>query len=270
MADLNNTISEAQQEDATKNMAQEQRLIYDRLSSLKKKTEALHNLCDVQMQKLAQTQKILTDTRQELDTDIKSDRSKAGKFELIKKHISSRQSTVQKRRKVGEELLDELKQRHRRMLNELWDIFRITEFPDGRGYSICDIHLPSTEHLDGHDETMISVAVGYVGHLLSLLSDTLDVSLRFPLKYYGSKSMIYCNRKNQLFPLYTESFKSRDVINFTYGMTLLNLNILQLRTLVGMTTCEPEDTLANLHGLKMFLTGEEYRISTTTTTSAAS
>lgn len=143
--------------------------------------------------------------------------------------------------------------RTRQMLKELWLIYPIVEFPDRKGYSICDIHLPSSEHFDGHDEIMVSVAIGYVGHLLILLSEILDISLRFPLRYYGSKSLIYCNRKNQLFPLYVDSFKSRDFINFSYGVSLLDLNIKQIRTLHGLPTTEPEDTLANLHGLRLIL-----------------
>lgn len=147
--------------------------------------------------------------------------------------------------------------RTKRMVRDLWDIYPIIEFPDRRGYSICDIHLPSSEHLEGHDGTMISVAIGYVGHLLLLLGDILDVSLRFPLRYYGSKSSIYCNRRNQLFPLYVDSNKSREWVNFSYGMNLLNLDIVQIRTLYGLTTSEPEETLANLHELKVMLAKED-------------
>lgn len=139
------------------------------------------------------------------------------------------------------------------MIHELWNIYPINEFPDRRGYSICDIHLPSSEHFEGHDKTMVSVAIGYVGHLLFLLSEILDIYLRFPIRYYGSKSLIYCTRKNQLFPLYVDSFKSRDWINFSYGMNLLNLNIVQIRTLYGLPTTEPDETLSNLHGLKLIL-----------------
>lgn len=146
--------------------------------------------------------------------------------------------------------------RTKTLIRELWDIHPISEFPDRKGYSICDIHLPSSENLEGHDETMVSVAIGYVSHLLLLLSDILDVTLRFPLRYYGSKSLIYCSRRNQLFPLYIESFKSREWINFSYGMSLLNLNIVQIRTLYGLSTNEPDDTLANLHSLKIALTSE--------------
>lgn len=173
---------------------------------------------------------------------------------------SKLEQLLEEKRSRLEQLYSELKlhkshviKRNKEMIKELWTIYPIIEFPDRRGYSICDIHLPSSEHFEGHDETMVSVAIGYVGHVLYLLSEILDINLRFTLKYYGSKSLIYCNRKNQHFPLYVDSFKSREWINFSYGMNLLNLNIVQIRTLHGLPTTDPDDTLANLHGLKLIL-----------------
>lgn len=146
--------------------------------------------------------------------------------------------------------------RTRMMLHQIWDVYPIVEFPDSKGYSICDIHLPGSDNFEGHDETMLSVAIGYVSHLLLLLGDLLDIALRFPIKYYGSKSLIYCNRKSQLFPLFLTSIKSREWVNFSYGMSLLNLDIVQIRTLHGLSTTNPEETLANLHGLKQTLDRE--------------
>lgn len=141
----------------------------------------------------------------------------------------------------------------RNMLHDLCDIYPIIEFPDRRGYSICDIHLPNKDNLDGHDETMVSVAIGYVCHLLILTSEFLDMSLRFPIRYNGSKSTIYCCAMDQTYPLYIESFKNKEWPNFCSGLKLLNLDIVQLRALFGLATKEPDDMLANLHDLNYFL-----------------
>lgn len=174
------------------------------------------------------------------------------RLDLVSSYQSRQESLIQLKKKL-EFARQKILTRTRAMLRQLWDVYPIVEFPDGRGYSICDIHLPHSESFEGHDETMVSVAIGYVGHLLLLLSDLLDITLRFPLKFYGSKSLIYCNRKSQLFPLFIESFKSREWVNFSYGMTLLNLDIVQIRTTYGLNTTDPEETLANLHGLKQTL-----------------
>lgn len=155
------------------------------------------------------------------------------------------------------EKLDHIKSqtliRRKNMLQDLCEIYPIIEFPDRKGYSICDIHLPNINNFEGHDETMVSVAIGYVCHLLLLLSEFLDITLTFPLKYYGSKSSIYCSGRSQTFPLFIESFKSRDWINFSQGVNLLNMDIVQIRTLCGLGTKDPEETLANLHDLKVVI-----------------
>lgn len=173
------------------------------------------------------------------------------------KLCSKHKQLFEERQKRLEQLntkLDQTKnkifRRTKGMLRELWDIYPINEFPDRKGYSICDIHLPTSENFEGHDETMVSVAIGYVSHLLLILSKILDINLRFPLRYHGSKSLIYCNRRNQLYPLHLDSFKSREIVNFMHGINLLNLNIVQIRTLYGLPTSDPDETLANLHGLK--------------------
>lgn len=152
----------------------------------------------------------------------------------------------------------QLFRRTKDMIAELRDIYPILEHPDGKGYSICDIKLPTVDHLEGHDETMVSVAIGYVTHIVLILSELLDISLRFPLRYYGSKSFVVCNRRNQLFPLFVDSFKSRDFINFSQGVHLLNLNIVQIRTLHGLSTKELDQTLANLYSFSLAVEGDLY------------
>lgn len=188
---------------------------------------------------------------------------KSSQEEILQKReqlLQERDRLLQERQIKSTQLNDALEfaksqisKRSSKMIQELWEIYPIIEFPDKRGYSICDIHLPSSEHFEGHDETMVSVAIGYVGHLLISLSDILDITLRSPIKHYGSKSLIHCTRKNKDFPLFIESFKSREWVNFSYGMDLLNLNIVQLRTLYELPTNDPDETLANLHGLRLIL-----------------
>lgn len=57
-------------------------------------------------------------------------------------------------------------------------------------YTICGVHLPNSEDFAGHDETMISVALGYVAHLLQMITYFLDVPLRYPIYHAGSRSKI--------------------------------------------------------------------------------
>lgn len=107
--------------------------------------------------------------------------------------------------------------RQRRMLQELQEILPIAELHNGN-YSICEILLPV--NLKAHNETQ-SIALGYVTLLLAQLEEILDLTLRFPVKFQGSKSSIYCTRRCKTFPLYTEA-------DFEEGVALLKLNILQI------------------------------------------
>lgn len=135
--------------------------------------------------------------------------------------------------------------RQRRMIQELRDIFPIVEF--NNKYSICEILLPDSNNLKAHDDTQVSVAISYVTQILIQLSEILDLTPRFPIIFQGSKSSIVCTRRCKTFPLHLDSSKGRE--NFDNGLALLNLNLLQIRTLCGLPTEQPDYTLKNLFGL---------------------
>jgi len=42
----------------------------------------------------------------------------------------------------------------------------------------------------GHDENMLAVALGYVCHLVAMISNVLDIPLRYPMDHQGSRSAI--------------------------------------------------------------------------------
>lgn len=53
-------------------------------------------------------------------------------------------------------------------------------------------HVRNFCHLiEGRDETMISVALGYVCHLVTMIAYFLHVPLRYPTVHAGSRSKIY-------------------------------------------------------------------------------
>lgn len=64
-------------------------------------------------------------------------------------------------------------------------------FQDNSGkFKICDIYLPDAENYDGVTETSLSVALGFVAHLIVLISQLLHVPLRYPIKPNGSLATI--------------------------------------------------------------------------------
>lgn len=89
---------------------------------------------------------------------------------------------VDTRRRL-ETVYNSLLQRRRVLAKELFQIYRIVPFPDSRGFSICGIYLPDAEHIEGHNEKMVAIALGYVTHLLAILSTFLDINLNYQVSH---------------------------------------------------------------------------------------
>lgn len=117
----------------------------------------------------------------ELNTDM-SNRVQVLKEEINRLFQFRSEKLVETRRRL-EYVRNALVHRRRVLAKELFqDIYRIIPFPDFRGYSICGVYLPDAEHIDEHDSKMISIALGFVTHLLALLSSLLDINLNYQVR----------------------------------------------------------------------------------------
>jgi len=141
----------------------------------------------------------------------------------------------------------------------------------GRQQTICNVHLPDSEHLTDCSDVQLSVALGYVSHTVQMISIFLQVPLRYPVIHLGSRSLIVDLISDKLpdnereFPLYS---KGKDKLQFNYAVYLLNKNIAGLRWLCGLGTSDLKSTLPNLIGI-LQLSGTEpfaYNIRSPTTT----
>jgi len=141
--------------------------------------------------------------------------------------------------------------RRKELMSELSYIYPIVAHPDGR-YTIREVHLPNSEDFDGKNELMISVALGFVAHLVQMLSYFLNVPTRYPICHFGSRSKMIDHIIDKIrdeereFPLYS---KKKEKFHFQYGVFLLNKNIAQLRWCCGMSTGDLRATLPNLAAL---------------------
>ncbi|XP_071515286.1 uncharacterized protein Uvrag [Panulirus ornatus] len=146
----------------------------------------------------------------------------------------------------------------RQLIAHLPLIYPITQDKEGR-YLICGVHLPDAENYDGYSEVTLSVGLGFVAHLIVLLSQLMHVPLRYPIKPNGSFATITDTTSLQLrdsdreFPLYTRG-KEREKLHFNYGVFLLNKNIAQMRWYCGIPTSDLRSTLLNLSILMSKLT----------------
>ncbi|XP_046675744.1 UV radiation resistance-associated protein-like [Homalodisca vitripennis] len=139
----------------------------------------------------------------------------------------------------------------RKRIAELNIIYPISQMGDDK-FAICGVHLPNSEDFAGHDEVMISVALGFVAHLIQMIAYFLHIPLRYPILHAGSRSRVIDHitekipDKEREFPLYS---RGKEKLQFNYGVYLLNKNIAQLRWYCNLVTQDLRTTLPNLLAL---------------------
>lgn len=160
-------------------------------------------------------------------------------------HIAKRESLVK--------LNAQLNMRRRQLASELMYIYPIIEL-DSKELVVCGVKFPNCESGEffAMDEETLSVALGYVCHLVYMIGKLLELPLRYPMVPAGSRSFAVdytiekVTDRDREFPLYT---KGKEKIQFYYGVFLLNKNIAQLRQFCGLATQNLRNTLPNLKDL---------------------
>lgn len=128
---------------------------------------------------------------------------------------------------------------------------KLTQSPS---YCICGIYLPEAENFTSKDDSKTAVALGYTSQLLSMISQFLQIPLRYPVKLGGSQTTILdhitekLQDRERVFPLYARGNKDRFL--FEYAVYLLNKSIAQLRWQVLLPT---PDLRPTLHNIKLLL-----------------
>uniref|UniRef100_A0A1Q3F5M8 UV radiation resistance-associated gene protein n=1 Tax=Culex tarsalis TaxID=7177 RepID=A0A1Q3F5M8_CULTA len=142
--------------------------------------------------------------------------------------------------------------RHR-LLRGLNEIYCIKKTNNGTTCTINDVALPNAEsYTDATPALAFSVALGYVAHAVTMCSSILNIPVRNPIKYEGSRSkMVDCIKvlptADREFPLYCRSGPPTNAL--LYAVFLLNQNISQLKYYLCLSRGDPRATLANLHDI---------------------
>ena len=133
-----------------------------------------------------------------------------------------------------------------KLIRELSSIYPITKDSDGKNYFICGLRLP----VDGLwasivPEEEISAALGYVCHLLVMMSKYLDVPLRHRIYANSSRSAIAQDGGSAIFPLFRARVIEREELE--YGLVLLDADVECLLKSRGVEYEPTKNLLSRLH-----------------------
>ncbi|XP_006360958.1 UV radiation resistance-associated gene protein isoform X1 [Solanum tuberosum] len=150
---------------------------------------------------------------------------------------------------------------------------------DHGSLTIAGIHLTVFTKMsfftDKKEVQRSATALGYVAHVVTLIASYLQVPLRYPLRFGGSRSYIRdyapsiepsssdlissssvsTNSRPVEFPLFLEG---QDSTRAAYAVFLLNKDIEQLLNYIGGRSLGPRHVLANLKELLRIILSSEY------------
>ncbi len=128
-------------------------------------------------------------------------------------HVNGRKSISSLREELAD-VMFKCKIREIKIIVELKKIYPIVALTGNREYmySIRGLQLPGTD-LRSYEEDQISTALGYICHLVSLISDFFDINLRYEPVHRGSRSFMRDNfAANHITPTMGANANSMGVI----------------------------------------------------------
>lgn len=134
------------------------------------------------------------------------------------------------------------------LISQLRLIFPINSSPDQKCLLISGFRLPNSD-FNGCDEEQIATALGFVCHVLFMVSKYLEVPLRYNMIPMCSRSVIRDDISQQISPKFPLYSRGVDRTRFEYAVFLLNKNVEQLLNSLGMDCLTLRQTLPNLQAL---------------------
>ena len=109
-----------------------------------------------------------------------------------------------------------------KLLRDLRRIYPISVVPGEDKYSIRGLRVPADIHAGGVGEDELSAALGFLCHLISLVSKYMGVQLRYRVVCNSSRSAIQ-DDSGAILPLFQARAVERDQLD--YGVLMLHRNV---------------------------------------------
>ncbi|CAF2937296.1 unnamed protein product [Rotaria sp. Silwood2] len=196
-----------------------------------------------------QKQKIIQERKNHLEQNLLKLVRKQEELNSYINHLNQSKCLLQ-------DLIQVITYRQKDIINEIYRYVYPIVSDKNDEYFIGNIKLPHAEDkiyqtsFTRERENDIEAAVGYCAHFVLIISQFIQLPLRFPIEFYGTSSIKIHDYSLQLsdsFPLYP----GYDNNSFQYGLFLLNRNIGQImyHCHVGGRHTDYRKTLKNLKEL---------------------
>lgn len=147
---------------------------------------------------------VMHDERRTFETDIHVPKALLSTMQMSLRFKDERQNILERRCEVLR-AAHKIRSRQAMLVKQLGTVYPI-EYVGAGEYSIRGIRIANSDLTGGgrNDEEMISTALGYIAHLVFMLSKYLHVNLRYRVVPYSSRSFLKdeINDPNGEYPLY--------------------------------------------------------------------
>ncbi|KAI9792648.1 MAG: hypothetical protein M1835_007709 [Candelina submexicana] len=188
------------------------------------------------------------DLRTSLDARRKAMRNGIRAQESAQDYLSGAAAKLKDCGSLADTNTEAIHGQRRRVCEDLMRIYPIEPIPHkSLSFTICGLPLPNSSALDTVDEESVAAALGFIAHLIYLLSFYLCVPLPYPVQPHLSTSLIRdpisLMPGQRTFPLY---LKGNAQYRFDYAVFLLNKDIELLMSKQGLKVLDLRHTLPNL------------------------
>ncbi|GMF37092.1 unnamed protein product [Phytophthora fragariaefolia] len=139
---------------------------------------------------LARLRTVMQDERRTFETDIHIPKALLSTMQMSMRYKDERQNILDRRCEVLR-AAHKIRSRQAMLVRQLGTVYPI-EYVGAGEYSIRGIRIANSDLSGGGkpDEEMISTALGYIAHLVFMLSKYLQVNLRYRVVPYSSRSFL--------------------------------------------------------------------------------